>query len=394
MELTAKQQEGLKIAVSRFKDHEAWTCIAGYAGTGKSTLIKFIIAALDIDPVKDVCYVAYTGKAATVLKQKGCQNATTAHQLLYRAKPMPNGTYKFIKKDTIDYKVVVVDEVSMLPKPMWEQLLSHKSYILATGDPGQLPPVDKDMDNGVLNSPHIFLDEIMRQAQDSEIIRLSMWIREGKSLESFPAEGKQVQIYSKDQVVTGMYEWADQILCATNQKRNEINSLMRKMKGFSDEPEVGDKIISLHNHWDFLSNKGEWALTNGCIGTLTYSYLTSKYIPRYISKDPVETLYSYFDLEEGDSFSGVPIDYKALTTGTPALDGKQSYLLKKNKSVTIDPPFDFAYAYAITTHKAQGSEWDKILIFEERFPFDREEHKRWLYTAITRAKEKVVIIKK
>lgn len=393
MILTAKQEEGLKIAVSRFNGHEPWTCIAGYAGTGKSTLIKFIIAALDIDPQKDVCYVAFTGKAATVLQQKGCPNATTAHQLLYKAKPMPNGTYKFIKKEIIDYKVVVVDEVSMLPKPMWDQLLSHRVYVLATGDPGQLPPVDKDMDNHVLDNPHVFLDEIMRQAQDSEIIRLSMWIREGKPLGSFPVEGKQVQIYNKNQVVTGMFDWADQILCATNNKRNEINNFVRQQKGFGELPCVNDKVISLHNHWDFLSNAGTWALTNGCIGTLTYFFNSTNYIPRYICPDPITTMYSTIELEDGDKFEGLPIDYKALTTGEAALTPKQIFMMRKNKSIGLTPPYDFAYAYAITCHKAQGSEWDKVLVFEERFPFDREEHKKWLYTAVTRAKEKVVIVR-
>jgi DNA helicase IV len=91
-------------------------------------------------------------------------------------------------------------------------------------------------------------------------------------------------------------------------------------------------------------------------------------------------------------FSGLPIDYLALTTGKPALDNKQSYQLVKSKKGV--PPFDFTYAYAITTHKAQGSEWGKVLIFEEGFPFDAEEHRRWLYTAVTRASEKVVIIRR
>ena len=82
MELTKKQQEGLEIAVARYKTGCKWTTIAGYAGSGKSTLVPFIIAALGIDLDK-VCYIAYTGKAATVLKQKGCANAITAHKLLY-----------------------------------------------------------------------------------------------------------------------------------------------------------------------------------------------------------------------------------------------------------------------------------------------------------------------
>ena len=137
MTLTIKQEEGLRVAVARYKAHEAYTCIAGYAGTGKSTLISFIISALGVDPALDVCYVAFTGKAATVLQSKGCPNATTAHKLLYQARPMPNGTYKFIPKTSLgDYKVVVVDEVSMLPLKMWELLLSHHVYVIAAGDPG------------------------------------------------------------------------------------------------------------------------------------------------------------------------------------------------------------------------------------------------------------------
>ena len=87
------------------------------------------------------------------------------------------------------------------------------------------------------------------------------------------------------------------------------------------------------------------------------------------------------------------IDYKALTTGTKALTPKQEFQM--NRSLKLpDAPFEFAYGYAITCHRAQGSEWDKIMVIEENFPFDREEHKRWLYTACTRAAEKLVVVKK
>lgn len=366
------------------------------AGTGKSTLIKFIIAALDLNPQEDVCYVAYTGKAASVLKQKGCPNAITAHKLLYRAKLMPNGTYKYTPRSAFEgeYKIIVVDEVSMLPKEMWELLLTHEVYILATGDPGQLPPIDKDSDNGVLHHPHIFLDEIMRQAQDSEIIRLSMWIREGKPLNQFKAQGEQVQIFSASDVVSGMYDWADQIICATNNKRNEINQIIRTQRGFGPNPSIGDKIISLSNHWDYMSESGEWALTNGSIGTIEaydYQYL---YYPRWIYQEPLQYMSTTMGLDDGDGFSMIPIDVKSITTGTPSLDGKTKYKIKKASKYGAIIPCEFAYAYAITCHKSQGSEWDKVLVFEERFPFDAEEHKRWLYTAATRASEKLVIIRK
>ena len=119
--LTNKQEQGLREAVERYKRGEKYTVISGYAGSGKSTLVKFIISALGVDPETQVAYVAFTGKAAAVLSQKGCHNATTAHKLLYKAKPMPNGSYKFIPRDILekDYRLVVVDEISMLPKDLW-----------------------------------------------------------------------------------------------------------------------------------------------------------------------------------------------------------------------------------------------------------------------------------
>lgn len=278
----------------------------------------------------------------------------------------------------------------MLPLEMWELLLSHGIYILATGDPGQLPPIDETTDNHVLDNPHIFLDEVMRQAYDSEIIRLSMWIREGKPLADFPQEKKQVQIITKDQLVTGMYEWADQILCSTNNKRAEINNIVRGLKGYGPEPEPGDRIISLRNHWDFISECELQPLTNGCIGSLGDFQINSYPIPKYIYDKPMKIMNAGMQVDE-DWFFDIEIDYQALFTKQPTLTPRQEYLLRKRK---IDPPYQFDYAYAITCHKAQGSEWDKVLVFEEWYPNTEEEHKRWLYTAATRAKEKLVIVRK
>jgi exodeoxyribonuclease-5 len=343
----------------------------------------------------DVCYIAFTGKAATVLQQKGCPGATTAHKLLFKAKPMPNGTYKFVERESFDraYKIIVVDEVSMLPNSMWEILLKHGVYVLACGDPGQLPPINPEETNTVLNEPHVFLDEIMRQAQESEIIRLSMHIREGKPLSAFQCAGTQVQMFDKTQLSTGMMTWADQILCGTNKKRNEINDVIRMMKGFGPEPAIGDKIISLRNHWDDVSDFGGWALTNGAIGTIKDYSKTDIILPRYISTSKLTKMNTTMELEDGDRFTSIPIDYKCLTTGEPALKPEQEYKMKKDKKCP-DPLYPFAYAYAITTHKAQGSEWNNVLVVEEAFPFPREDHKRWLYTACTRASEKLVVIKK
>ena len=167
------------------------------AGAGKSTLIRFIIDALGVSD-DNVRYIAYTGKAANVLKNKNCPNPTTAHKLLYNAKRMPSGLYYFTPKSPYEMeseiKIVVVDEVSMLPKDMWDLLCRHNFYILACGDPEQLGPISdkpgEDANNHVLDNPHVFLDEIMRQAQESEIIRLSMHVREGKPLRTFPVKNE------------------------------------------------------------------------------------------------------------------------------------------------------------------------------------------------------------
>ena len=389
MILTRKQEEGLKLAVARYAAGEPWTCIAGYAGTGKSTLIQFIIEALGVAPY-DVCYVAYTGKAAKVLKEKGCPNAMTAHRLLYQSLPRKDGTFYHKIKRPLEYpyKIIVVDEVSMLPREMWNLLLSHKIHVLCLGDPFQLPPIGED--NGVLANPHVFLDEIMRQAEESEIIRLTMDIRNGKPLELF--KGNEVQIINQADLVTGMYEWADQIIVAKNLTRQAINNQMRKMlfNVENSSPLEGDKIISLKNDWDIISAAGD-VLVNGTIGTLTninYIY-NNPFLDPLMSADFLPDDYNDIDVEVSPYdlyFRNINMDYKLLTTG-------QETVTKENfKSFPpILRPHTFDYAYAITCHKAQGSEYNKVLVFEEYLKGG--DHARWLYTAATRAKEKLVIVR-
>lgn len=318
----------------------------------------------------------------------------TAHKLLYYSEQGPDGKFFHRPRKKLEkyYKILIVDEVSMLPSTMWELLLTHRIPVIACGDPGQLPPVAAEDNNHVLDNPHVFLDEIMRQAQDSEIIRLSMHVREGKPLSTFEATGAQVKIFNKNQVSLGMYEWADQILCATNKTRNDINNIVRQSRGYGIEPCQGDKIISLSNHWEFMSNKDGWSLTNGSIGTLDNYYIDHFYAPRFIHEGPIWYMFSTMSFE-GDKFEGIPIDYQCLKTGAPALTGIEEYKMRKNGRCSLDPPYDFAYAYAITTHKAQGSEWPRVLVVEESFPYQKDEHIRWLYTACTRASEKLVVIK-
>jgi hypothetical protein len=115
-------------------------------------------------------------------------------------------------------------------------------------------------------------------------------------------------------------------------------------------------------------------------------------VPYWISEKNIPVLYTTMVDENNDRFDFIPIDYTALTTGEKFLTGKQEFQMRKSNKCP-DPPFEFSYAYGITCNKAQGSEWGKVLVYEERFPFDKTEHARWAYTAATRASEKLVWVK-
>ncbi len=352
------------------------------AGTGKSTLVSFIIDALNIDR-EDVAYVAYTGKAALVLKEKGCPNATTAHKLLYKAYPNKNGEFVFIPKRPLDqqYKLIVVDEVSMLPQEMWDLLLSHHIYVLALGDPGQLPPVRGA--NDVLDHPHVFLDEVMRQAQESEIIRLSMDIRAGKPLSKY--SGTDVKIIDKGDMVDGMYTWADIILCGKNETRFDVNDRMRRYIWNTNDPTplLGDKVICNHNDWHTFSEIGMQPLVNGLIGEICSFERYPIIVPYYGKLDLFKCGLVVDDGEDG--FAPLLMDAKLF------LEHKETVTKANYKYLKKIPIKPFEYAYAITCHKAQGSEYNKVLVLEEDWP--GQEHKRWLYTACTRAAQKLVIVR-
>ena len=393
MILTKKQEEGLKIAVQRHRDNEKYTVISGYAGSGKSTLVRFIIDALDVEEDR-VCYSAFTGKAAEILRKKGNKNVCTLHKLLFEHIPRAAGGFIRVPKTNIPYDIVVVDEVSMAPKTLMDLLFSHNVYVICLGDPGQLPPIDKNEDNMLLNCPHIFLDEIMRQAQESEIIQLTMKIRNGESIDYY--NGKEVKIIPYSQLNTGVLRWGDQILTATNVKRQAINSQMRQLLNYPNHPVDGDKMICLRNYWEDFSVNGD-PLINGTIGVLKNSFQTWREIPRFVKSNIRKFDVLTSDLiipDTDDMYDLVDMDQKMILTGEKCCGWQLSYKLGKLRLKYGDlVPKEFAYAYAITCHKAQGSSWPNVVVLEESFPFDKIEHARWLYTACTRAEKKLVLVR-
>ena len=393
MELTEKQEKGLETILTRYNLGLKYTTISGYAGTGKSTLVKFAIAALGVREDR-VAYATFTGKAAEVLRKKGNTGACTLHKLLYDHFPKPGGGFIRKPKTSLDCDVVVVDEVSMAPKSMIDMLLSHRVYVIFLGDPFQLPQINKDESHDILENAHIFLDEVMRQAAESEIIQISMKIRNGEPIDFM--KGKEVIIIPKSELVEGHLTWADQILCGTNATRENINRQMREIYGFSGLPQDGEKMICLRNYWDDCADNGD-ALVNGTTGILRNPFETFRMIPNYIPIDNhrMDVIQGDFVTSDGSTFNSVEMDKKLLIDGVKCItDGKILFRLGKLKNKIGDiVPREFAFGYAITTHKAQGSEWDKVLVIEEKFPFSKEEHARWLYTACTRAASRLVLVR-
>ena len=379
MILTNGQEKGLKIAVERYKSHQPYTVIAGYAGTGKSTLVRFVIDALDIYE-SDVVYIAYTGKASLVLKNKGCLNSMTAHKLLYNAREKPDGTYEFTPKDTLEknYKIVVLDECSMLPQEMWELLLSHHMHVIALGDPGQLPPIEGI--SAILDHPHVMLDEVVRQAQDNPIIRLSMDIRNGRWLNY--GGPKECRIMPTEKVSDKLLLGADQILCGRNSTRHNLNDSLRKMR-FGEQcsraPVVGDKIICLKNEWQTIGSN-EDPLVNGMIGTIGNIRLKDDrlYWPKMIAD---------FISDNNGTYCNLHMDYKIFTQKETTVNKDNWMKYPKNQRA-----YEFDYAYAVTVHKFQGSEAEKVVVYDEWLG-DKDYHAKWLYTAVTRASKMLVVVK-
>ena len=281
----------------------------------------------------------------------------------------------------------------MAPKSMIDMLLSHRVYVIFLGDPFQLPQINKDESHDILENAHIFLDEVMRQAAESEIIQISMKIRNGEPIDFM--KGKEVIIIPKSELVEGHLTWADQILCGTNATRENINRQMREIYGFSGLPQDGEKIVIKRNYWDICNDNGD-ALVNGCVGTFKNPFESFRRIPSYVKNNrrDLPVIISEFVSEDGSSFGNIEFDKDFLLTEEPCIDWKVSYQLGRLKNKLGDIiPKQATYGYALTGHAAQGSQWDKVLVIEENFPFSKEEHARWLYTCCTRPSERLVLVR-
>ena len=382
MELTNGQEQAIKVCVERYKNKEPYTVISGFAGTGKTTVVKYIMETLGVDE-DEVVEACLTGKAALVLRNKGHKNAMTLHKLLYIPKKIPDSDeVEFIPRGRLEYrqKLIVVDECSMVSKEIFDLLLSHKIHVIFLGDSFQLPAISESAN--ILEHPHVTLTEITRQALDSPIIRLSMDIREGKPL--VYGGPKEARVMPKNHVSEGLLLGADICLCGRNDTRYKMNKQIRQLKWkdkYQDGPLNGDKLICLKNYWKITDTQDEVPLVNGMIGKISRVHTTE-------TKLLHPKLTARFENETGEVFdkARINIDYQMLTQHEPRINNsnwKDFYKVQK--------PLLFDYADCITVHKSQGSQWDKVLVFSEIMG-TKENYYKWLYTSVTRAVEKCVIV--
>jgi exodeoxyribonuclease-5 len=333
----------------------------GYAGTGKTTLAKHIAEHVD----GDVAFGAYTGKAALVLRTKGCTDASTIHSMIYRSRESDENGPQFVlnrQSPASKADLIIIDECSMVDEELGRDLLSFGQPVLVLGDPAQLPPV-KGGGFFTEGEPDVMLTEVHRQAKDNPIIHLSMQVREGGRLE--PGLYGESRIIRRREIDAVAVMEADQVLVGLNKTRRLYNTRLRELNGYRDPmPAAGEKLVCLRNDkTKGLLNGGTWSIQ--ALRGIRNAFIRMDVLPD----------------DDARRRSVEVAVHKAFFEGT---EEEVPFVLRKESD-------EFTYGYALTVHKAQGSQWDDLVLFDESFAF-REHRSRWLYTALTRAAEKITVV--
>lgn len=383
LELTDNQTEVLKKLYSWYfsTSKDQYITVGGYAGTGKTTLVALLRKALNIknDKLK-VAFCSYTGKGTNVLKSKIAEqdaffkqdNISTIHSLIYS--PIEDGGGVIVgwdRKEKIYAELIIIDEASMVDQLIWSDIKNYGVPIIAVGDHGQLPPIQGNFN--LIKEPQLVLKQIHRQAKENPIIQLSIQARETGSIKEGIYSSTVKKLILNDvetqeymQEVLSQYDTNTLILCGYNFTRVKANGFIRQALGFeTSQPQVNDRVICLRNN----HKKG---IFNGMQGNIIS-----------IHENDAEWFNCQIKMDTGHMYEG--LIYKGQFNSEEPLN----FTKDRAKSVKGDL-FDFGYA--ITVHKAQGSEAKKVVLFEERFAkMDDEGWKRWLYTAVTRAQEELYI---
>jgi len=362
-----------------------YVTLGGYAGTGKTTILAHLRHELHTkNPKLKVGFVSYTGKAARVLHSALVSDVVllkqdtvgTIHSLIYS--PVVNNNEEIIgwkQKDTIDRDLIIIDEGSMVDGSIWRHLLSYKKPIIVVGDHGQLPPIRGSF--YLMDTPDILLQHIHRQAEKNPIIGISTQAREhgfvragnyGAGVIKYAKEDPEAQ-EEVDELLQN-YSPETLILCGFNYTRKKLNSIIRTALGFTrPRPEEGDRVICLRNNH-------RKHIFNGMLGTVIHiEKMSDEWYDAQIQMDG-----------EDDVFHG------KISVQQFGSDSALNFTDRRSEIMKGDL-FDFGYA--LTVHKAQGSQARKVVLFEERFSkMSDDDWRRWLYTGVTRAQEELVIFER
>lgn len=399
MHLSPQQQQAVKAVRSWLADPNRKPVfrLFGYAGTGKTTIAKEL--------TKDVhaLYATFTGKAALILQEKGCSPASTIHSLIYLPKVQSGEALKRLRdelkateaQDPVDMDKVadlqkwirlerervetpnwslkhdsvlkgadllVLDECSMIDGQIASDLMQFGVPILALGDPAQLPPV-KGYGYFIQDEPDFMLTEIHRQQEGSPVLDLATMARSRGYVEVGEYGDSEVRLSGNTQPAElASY---DQVLCGRNRTRKKANRAIRKHLGrTSPLPEPGDKLVCLRNDKEAgMLNGSQW---------ICHSV-------QDIDEDSMFLELTEYGREDDQPF-GVYV-WKH-----PFEDREDDLNFWEIKDAQL---MDFGYC--LTVHKAQGSGWPSVAVIDESDVF-RSSSREWIYTAITRASERILII--
>lgn len=368
MKLSQHQTEAFNKVMSWLSNpYKPYFVLDGIAGSGKTSMISFIRKSLSNTRV---AIASYTGKATSVLKSKGLVDAQTIHSLIFNV-IVVNGKYRFQLKESIPYDYIIIDEASMVNEDMFNNLLSFKLPIIFVGDSYQLPPVEGKNYFNVMDEHDVKLEEIVRQAAGNPIIKLADDVRKGNELFYLDLNNYGANIRKLDgKMAYDNLTKYDIIIVATNKSRNDINHSVRKILGYNPlNPVKGDKIICKRN------KKGSESPYNGQLFTLRSD--AQKISEEYDLLIDCET-------EEG-------LDYIFKTSLFNFLEERTE---DKDDLVLSNDMYPFQFAYSLTAHNSQGSEYNNVLIVNDLYlmPPDKLTKCRWTYTAVTRAKEKLDVV--
>ena len=407
MEWSPQQHEALEKVQRWLRDPRDQMVfrLFGYAGTGKTTLAIEIAKLARNLRGGYTLFGSFTGKAALVMRKKGCNGAMTLHSMIYkprRAKRDDEDADRDIpmwqlnpESVLADAGLLIVDECSMVGEDLGRDVMSFGVPVLVLGDPAQLPPVGGAGFFTEGHVPDVMLTEIHRQAADNPIVRIATDIRTGVGIQlgnhKGAREGTGVAIITRSQLALKTELAAEQILCGKNDTRVTLN---RRIRGQLQElgklphgrtvndplPVVGDRIIC-------LKNKRDRGFLNG--GMWTVKEIRDRDI---IAKKKGRDDVSYLAV---DSIDGMGTNYAMVPNPFWFWNGKANDLHLPEK-MQRSHYHEFDYGYAITCHKSQGSQWDKVLVYDESQIFGRAGEEdipdRWLYTAATRAAEALIIV--